>query len=42
MLLCDPELLINDTEQNVMPIFKIDEIYSRSFEVNFEDISDEG
>lgn len=40
--LCDPDLLIQDTENNVMPIFKSDEIYSRNFEVNFEDISDEG
>jgi len=41
-ILCDPELLVPDEEQNIMPVFKHDEIYTRKFDLKFEDVCEEG
>lgn len=40
--LCDVNALVEDLEGNTMPVFKGDEVYSRSFELQLKDMAEEG
>lgn len=40
--LCENEMLIEDIEGKLMPTFKGDQIYSRTFEIPLQDLCEDG